>query len=515
VTTGVHATIHRIIAAFDGALEGLDLRTDPLDVERWSVLVHEAMANRARFFHGSEHIFDVVRGTRAGDQAGADPLETLAILFHDVVYVQVDGALDQRIARILEGVIRHEDGGGYRLADLDALAEPLVLHVAQVFGLSSGQELSPFAGLNEFASALVAARQLGPLLREVQVIAVAACIEATIPFRGLDQRGLGPYDRLAERLRRLSLDGRPLDEVRVAEAVTRAVRVANSDVGNFGDPDPATFLDHTWNLLPESNPALQLPTAYTVRQYRVALHQMEVFLSTLSGERVFHRWGGVPDEATYRGLVARAGNNLGIGVRYLRVKLYTAAILESLAMESGGDAPLELFAGAIPRQGTDLARVERHLPIEAVVAFEERRGRAGRPGSRGGGGGDGASGVEVGAVRPGSDPGSDPQSDPGLLALFVTGRAHDSSFDLRGSPLSAFLYRRLGEAGVEAALPSLRDFSAGRLGPMAFLRAQSPAALSAIASIAWAASRVATTRTARLGQLALGFAESAGATSTA
>jgi hypothetical protein len=495
VTTGVHATIHRIIAAFDGALEGLDLRTDPLDVERWSLLVHEAMANRARFFHGSEHIFDVVRGTRAGsqtgDQAGAqdreDPLETLAILFHDVVYVQVDGALDRRVARILDGVIRHEDGGGYRLADLDALGEPLVLQVARVFGLSSGQELSPFAGLNEFASALVAARQLGPLLREGQVIAMAACIEATIPFRGPDQRGLGPYDRLAERLRRLSLDGRPLDEARVAEAVTRAVRVANSDVGNFGDPDPATFLDHTWNLLPETNPALQLPTAYTVRQYRVALQQMEVFLSTLSGERVFHRWGGVPDEATYRGLVARAANNLGIGVRYLRVKLYTAAILEALASESGGDAPLELFAGAIPKQGEDLARVERHLPIEAVVA-----------GGSGGAGG-GAAHAEA---------------DPELLALFVTGRAHDSSFDLRGSPLSAFLYRRLGEPGMQAALASLRDFCAGRLGPMGFLRVQSPAALSGIASIAWAASRVATTRTGRLGDLARSFAESAGAASS-
>jgi hypothetical protein len=302
--------------------------------------------------------------------------------------------------------------------------------------------------------------------------------------------------------------------------VTRAVRVANSDVGNFGDPDPATFLDHTWNLLPESNPALQLPTAYTVRQYRVALHQMEVFLSTLSGERVFHRWGGVPDEATYRELVARAGNNLGIGGRYLRVKLYTAAILESLALESGGDAPLELFAGAIPRQGADRARVERHLPIEAVVAFEERRGRAAaRPEPRGDGGGASGARDQHGEGDGDGDGDGDgaahPGADPELLALFVTGRAHDSSFDLRGSPLSAFLYRRLGEAGVEAALPSLRDFSGGRLGPMAFLRAQSPAALSAIASIAWAASRVATTRAARLGELARSFAESAGTTSPA
>jgi hypothetical protein len=475
VATAVRATIHRIIAAFDGALRGLDLHADPLEVERWSVLVHEAMANRARFFHGSEHIFDVVRGTDDRD----DPLETLAILFHDVVYVQVDGALDDRVARILDGAIQHERGR-YRLGDVDALEEPVVHQVAQVFGLVPGQELSPFAGLNEFASALVAARQVGALLPLASVIAMAACIEATIPFRGPDQRGQGPYDRLAERLRRL--DGRPLDEAMVTEAVTRAVRVANSDVGNFGDPDPARFLDHTWNLLPETNPALQMPTAYSIRQYRVALQQMEVFLGTLGAERVFHRWGGVPDDATYRDLIARASINLGVGVRYLRVKLYTATILEALAMESGGDAPLELFAGPIPRPGVDAVRVDRHLPPEASAASER---------------------------APSSDPWTsdtatstpNPAADPRLLALFVTGRAHDSSFDLRASPLSAFLYRRIGEAGLEAALPGLREFASARLTSMEFLRRQGPPALSAIASIAWAASRVAITRTARLADL--------------
>lgn len=481
MATAVRATIHRIIAAFDGALRGLDIHTDPLNVERWSVLVHEAMGNRARFFHGSEHIFDVVRGTDDRD----DPLETLAILFHDVVYVQVDGALDDRIARILDGAIHHERGR-YRLGDVDALEEPVVHQVAQVFGLVPGQELSPFAGLNEFASALVAARQVGPLLPLGSVIAMAACIEATIPFRGPDQRGQGPYDRLAERLRRL--DGRPLDDAMVTEAVTRAVRVANSDVGNFGDPDPARFLDHTWNLLPETNPALQMPTAYSIRQYRVALQQMEVFLSTLGAEQVFHRWGGVPDEATYRELVARASINLGVGVRYLRVKLYTATILESLAMASGGDAPLELFAGPIPRPGVDAVRVDRHLPAEATAVSE--RAAPGDPWSA--------------DTSP-----ANPAADPRLLALFVTGRAHDSSFDLRASPLSAFLYRRIGEAGLEAALPGLREFASGRLTATEFLKRQSPPALLAISSIAWATSRVAVTRTGRLADLSRELATAA------
>ena len=104
---------------------------------------------------------------------------------------------------------------------------------------------------------------------------------------------------------------------------------------------------------------------------------------------------------------------------------------------------------------------------------------------------------------------ANPSADPRLLALFVTGRAHDSSFDLRASPLSAFLYRRIGEAGLEAALPGLREFASGRLTAMEFLKRQSPPALLAISSIAWATSRVAVTRTGRLADLSRELATAA------
>ena len=59
-------------------------------------------------------------------------------------------------------------------------------------------------------------------------------------------------------------------------AVCRAVRVGNRDVENFSDNDAARFLDNTWKLLPESNPALHSPMVYTVRDYRIALQKMEV-----------------------------------------------------------------------------------------------------------------------------------------------------------------------------------------------------------------------------------------------
>ena len=453
------ATIHRIVSAFAAALSNLGVKADPLHIERWSVLVHEAMAGRARLFHDSEHIFDVVAGT---DGPG-DALEVLSILFHDVVYVQVDGAWDERVAQLLNGAVLAESGT-YRVGALDAVSDPVAFAVMQVFGLSPGGDLSPFTGLNEFASALVAARQLAGLLPLSAVIAIAACIEATIPFRGEDAGGQGSYDRLAARLRQL--DGHPLDEEGVIGSVRRAVRVANSDVGNFAASDPAAFLEKTWKLLPESNPALHLTTAYTVRQYRLALGKMEGFLGTLSPARVFHQWGGVPAPGVYAGLLERATMNLNIAVRYLRVKLYAACVLEALAELTGGDAPLELFAGAIPRAGVEVKRIDQHLPAELPASIRDAE-------------------IDV---------------DPALLSLFVHGRASDSSFDLRASPLAAFLYRWLGEARMSAVAISVKDYAKGRLTALAFLGAQPPAAMAAMAH---AAAQVAITRTAALEALAL------------
>jgi hypothetical protein len=449
------ATVHRIIAAFSAATGALAAAAPaPLEIERWSVLVHEAMAARTRLFHGPEHIFDVAAG------AGADPVETLASLFHDLVYVQVDGALPPRVGELVAGVVEIEStGGGYRVradAESAATADPIGHLVRQVFGLAAGQALSPFSGLNEFLSAVVAGRALAPLLGLEVTAAVAACIEGTIPFRGGD-----PFEQLAVRLGKL--DGVALDEAAVAAAVRRAVRVANSDVGNFADPDVARFLDNTWRLLPETNPALLVPAAYSIRQYRTALGKMEGFLASLRAEQVFHRWGGEPDDASYARLLARTSANLGLAVRYLGVKLYAAAVLEGLALASGGDAPLELFAGAIPRPGTEVKRIDKFLPAAPEAPRPEAR------------------------------------VDPALLALFVDGRAAESSFDLRTSPLSAFFYRALGEAGLPGALAAARAFAAGGLGAEDFLRGQ-PAPL--VAAVARAAARVAVTRSEGLERLA-------------
>jgi hypothetical protein len=155
-TRAGNADIHRIIAAFQSAFEALGVAAKPLDLERVSVLVHGAMSGRARLFHRSEHIFEVAAGTR-------DPIETLAILYHDVVYVQVDGALPPAVTPLI-GRALQIDGATYRIAALEEAEDEVAHLVFQVFGVGAGQTLSPSSGLSELLSALVSGLQLATLL---------------------------------------------------------------------------------------------------------------------------------------------------------------------------------------------------------------------------------------------------------------------------------------------------------------------------------------------------------------
>jgi hypothetical protein len=449
------APIHRIIQTFSEALSALERPVPPAEIERWSVIVDEAMAGRARLFHTHDHVFELTQT--------ADPIEALAGLFHDIVYVQVDQGLSSRIAQVVSAYAEPEQSA-YVLKPLKEGDAPAQL-VYELFGVQAGARLTPFGGLNELLSGLVAARELASRLSLGTVAEVVACIESTIPFRGQDAEGRTPFDRLAERLRnanrRLSLG---LDEKEITAAIHRAVHVCLRDVSGFSDPDPGRFLDNTWKLLPETNPALRAPDVYSIREYRTALQKMEGFLGTLTADRVFLQYQGEPPTAEYQRLLGVATRNLEFASRYLRVKLYPVAILEALAIETGGDAPLELFTGGLPTPHfAGGKRLEHYLPPAEDTAQDQ---------------------------------------DPTLREVLAFGRASETTFDLRASPAAAFLYRRFGEAVVEAGVKQARLFFQGTLSAGDFLRSQPG---RAIAPIARATARLAVTRTKLLEDMAAAF----------
>lgn len=428
--------VHRVLFLLGSALERIGTPLSGPSLERCAFQLHAAMAGHARAFHTHAHILDITEG--------ADPIEALAGLFHDVIYVQVDQGLPRSLAYLLQPLLI-PDGAGFRLTDT---SDPTVLRVLHIFGRAPGDTLSPFTGLNELASALVAAKLLESVLAPDDLAALCACIEATIPFRPAPS-----FDALAERLSALGLADVP-------SMVRRAVRLANRDIEGFAYTDPARFLHNTWKLLPETNPALHTPTVYSVGEYRVALQKMEGFLRTLAPERVFHTWGGEPFVGEHRRRLEQTRRNLDLAVRYLGAKLYTISLVEALARVTGGDGPIDYFMGGLPRPNAPPPlRAERFLmPPDAEA----------------------------------------PDIDPVLLRLLEEGRAGSSSFDIPASPVSAWLYRACGEQKIQSALVQTRLWLSGALSDDAYLQSQAGPILH---NIAWALGQVALTRREALAEI--------------
>ncbi len=408
----------------------------PLEIERWGVALHHSLSARARDFHSYEHVLDLVRPD--------DPLETIAALYHDTVYVQVDLCVPPYYEALLDQYIQREDAGWRILPK--AASDPLTRDVLAVFAREAGQLLGTSTGLNELASALVVAKEFERVLSRTHQIAIAACIEATIPFRDFDADGV---------CRRLKSIGVVEDDA--SRMVRRAIRLANNDVGNFGDVDPARFLDNTWKLLPETTPSLHTPETYVVSDYRIALQKMEGFLSVLPAERVFRSWGGEPAPEEHQRRLQATKTNVDLAVRYLRCRLYAIAMIEALAAESGGDAPLDYFMGGLPDLSAPrLQRIEQFLP---KVTSDNH--------------------------------------DPSLVRLLQGSRS--ASFDFSPSALALFFLRAMGEPAVMEGVVAAKKWWNGSISARHFLSQQPKETTVALAK---AASHIADARSDLLSAIA-------------
>ncbi len=128
---------------------------------------------------------------------------------------------------------------------------------------------------------------------------------------------------------------------------------------------------------------------------------------------------------------ARARQNVATACQYLRLKWLAMAGLEALAEATGGNAPVSLFMGDMPRGGEKTLALEDLLPEIPVPAWV------------------------------------DPHST--MYQLLAVGRVGESNFDIKNSPLSLFLFKSLQPEKIEPLLVSAQEMFAGRLQPEAFL----------------------------------------------
>ncbi|MBP6217751.1 MAG: hypothetical protein KA436_04110 [Oligoflexales bacterium] len=418
-------------------------------LERWSLLILRSMSGHFRIFHRPHHIIAL--------SENLDPIGILSALYHDVVYYQIDGGFLPDIEAILSPYF-HSVNGVLYISEL-APSSDLIFNMAlEVFGFKRGDKLLIHAGQNEFLSALLALRELEQTLSLRELLMLVVCIEATVPFRGKEDVFSTLKRRILTVNDHLKLGLSPND---VEMGLKRAVILANKDVENFSYSDTAKFLDNTWMLLPETHKKLQESSFYTIKEYRLALQGMEAFLSQLDAHRVFYTYNNTPPKHDFDSIISLADRNLHLGRTYLRVKLYETAILEALAELTGGDLPMIYFVGDRVRGKKNSKTIESYLEYSSNKHPEDQ--------------------------------------DQALIALFSEGRAQESSFDSKKSPLSFYLYKNLGELATLEGVKDAKRFFASELTSKNFLRSQK---LEMICDLAQAIAHFAESRAPALRKMA-------------
>lgn len=419
------STVNRIITLFDDALSAVSASISMAETEQLGMLVHHAMESKTRAYHTAAHVFGMCEAM--------NPRQVLAALFHDVVYYQLDGGFPQKCRPLVEGFTRSE-GDTLVLQPVDTNDTAVALCMA-VFGFAPGQVLPLYCGMNEFLSAVVAARLLQSHLKPGDLLAVVACIESTIPFRQPDADGHTALQRLAKRVEqqyRVLYPDSSAESVQtwVTQLVWDAVKLANRDVSSFAVTDPGLFLSSTWLLIEESNAPLKVAGMYNLQEYRHGLTRMDGFLRGLDPDNVFQQFQGLPTDDEMTNLRTVARRNIGFASDFLGAKITSIAIIEAMALCTGTDGPISMFLGDIRSTYGRPDRVDDFLPE--------------------------APHTEV--------------LNPDLLRVFEKGRTLESSNDLTTSPITAFVYRYIGHAGTQQALDHARAMFSGAITPLDFLR---------------------------------------------
>eukprot|EP00547_Thalassionema_nitzschioides_P002041 CAMPEP_0194207998 /NCGR_PEP_ID=MMETSP0156-20130528/6588_1 /TAXON_ID=33649 /ORGANISM="Thalassionema nitzschioides, Strain L26-B" /LENGTH=574 /DNA_ID=CAMNT_0038934883 /DNA_START=69 /DNA_END=1793 /DNA_ORIENTATION=- len=401
--------MQRLVMEMEESLKLISCSASSRELEDWACLIYESMSAPSRTFHSVQHIFDI--------SVGADPICKLAIFFHDIVYFSIDGGFNEKQELLIGDVVEVKNADGkqeIRISDKDFDVNTKM--VIDIFGFKPGQLLDPFKGLNEFLSAAACVRCYQGNLQAAQLAQIAACIEATIPFRKFTDDGKSPCDILFESLVFVNVEyNLGLQEADLVEAVQRAADLGNRDLENFSTPEKAVFLSNTWNLLPESNINLRNKSVFRISDYAFALKKMTGFFEFLDPDTIYLSFRNSPRTlAVLEKKRNKAFENVKTALIYMYCKSVSIGVVSAISALSGGDAPLALFLGDLP---------EPHYVSTSIEDFIEA--------------GDPAEGIIV---------------DHCVFNLLKDGRESESNFDIKNSPLAAYLYSLVGDKGVEEML---------------------------------------------------------------
>ncbi|WP_373481409.1 hypothetical protein [Geminocystis sp.] len=299
-----------------------------------SELILESMTGKWRYFHSFEHILMV---SKTGDS-----LITLAALFHDLVYLQIDNKISFHLTPYLNPFIIEKEGVLFIKSNLD-YQDNCAEIVLRIFDLHLGNKLSSL-NQNEFLSALIAAKILESFLPLSIITRIVTMIELTIPFRKIITGEKSIPHQLQQRLTEVNQKfNLGLNNAEIILTISQAVKFANIDVGGFASANVYDFINNTWLLLAETNHDLIDTHKYTIKDYRFSLAKTTLFLNSLSPQLIFHQYNNQPNIVEFQELVNITRYNLTISKYYLATNLVSISLLEALCYRFQCDISLSFL----------------------------------------------------------------------------------------------------------------------------------------------------------------------------
>ena len=406
------------------ALKHLGNPTSSLEIEKLCFFVVTAMGSELRDYHKPEHPLDVSKRQT--------PVATLAAIFHDIVYVQVDPSWKTFLKDHLGNFLPNET------LVLDAKhiygieRNPVRKAIISIFGMENRTDVMPGKGINELLSAIVMESLLSSFISDKQILFVAACIEATIPFRGKDSEGRSCAEVLSSRMNRISKTiNLEISMEDIAGTISSARELVENDLSSFAHPRLNTFISNTWNVMNENNATLR-NTFFTVSEYRKAVYGVIPFLNSLDPHQMF--WNDPNSlDIKQKTMTENAEKNIRLGAEYLNMVGLSLSLVEAVSLECGGDAPFETIVGSTRKS-------REHVPRSVGACLTARDGR---------------------------------ELDPDeklVFQILKNGRDLRARFDRKECPIGAYLYQALNKVELKSSFSLAQKFHKQEISSMDFIR---------------------------------------------
>jgi hypothetical protein len=148
---------------------------------------------------------------------------------------------------------------------------------------------------------------------------------------------------------------------------------------------------------------------------------MHGFFAVLEPSVIFSSFRGVPSDEIMQEMILQATRNIQVGRQYIAAKLLALSLLSAFAELTGGDAPMSLFRGDLPSRQHVSVRLDDMLPTLSYQDIKEK-------------------------------------CDSDVYKILLYGRNKETDFDIRQSPLAAYLYGEMGDERVQSVLKEVEVY---------------------------------------------------------